>query len=115
MVTVTALEELRSFITANGEQCVMTPGTWIMLLWCADSWDVEQLLVHKPVLILAQVVVRSGWMMWYVQEMNHRSHGAHILLLEHITVNILKMQVSSAHKVYLFFFCCLDVFVCNIF
>ncbi len=103
MVTVTALEGLRSFIMASGEPCVMTPGTWMMLLWCADSWDVEQLLVHKPVLILARVVVRSGWTMWHVQEMNHRSHGVHILLLEHITVIILKMQVSSAHKVYLFF------------
>ena len=25
----------------SGGQCVMTCGTTLMLLWCADSWDME--------------------------------------------------------------------------
>jgi len=94
MVVMTALEESRSFMVANGEQCAMIPGTLTMLLWCADSWDVEKLLVHTPMLILAGEVIRSCWMMWNVQEVNHPSHSVHTLLVT--TVVMKKMQVSSA-------------------
>jgi len=45
---------------ARGEQCVMTPGTLWMLLWCADSWDVEELLVHSVRLFLGKERANSG-------------------------------------------------------
>ncbi len=77
MVAVTALEELRSFIMASGEQCVMTPGTWMILLWCADSYSVDQSSVHLMEPPLVQAMDRSGWMMFNVQEVKETSHNVH--------------------------------------
>ena len=30
----------------NGVQCVTMLGTWMMRLWCADSWDTVVLGLH---------------------------------------------------------------------
>ena len=36
----------------SGGQCVMTPGTTLMLLWSASSWDMHILEVSADILIL---------------------------------------------------------------
>ncbi len=86
-----------------------------MLLWCADSWDVEQLLVHKPVLILARVVVRSG-----LDDVKCSGHESSLTRCSHPSFGTHNCGHSEDAGVVCsqgisVFFCCFDVFVCNIF
>ena len=39
--------EWRCASMTSGGQCVMTAGTVLMLLWCADSWDMLTLEVSE--------------------------------------------------------------------
>ena len=39
--------EWRCASMISGGQCVMTAGTVLMLLWCADSWDMLTLEVSE--------------------------------------------------------------------
>ena len=36
----------------SGGQCVMTPGTTLMLLWFASNWNMHTLEVSADILIL---------------------------------------------------------------
>jgi len=42
--------EWRCVSTISGEQCVITPGILLMLLWSANSWDMHTLEVRLSVL-----------------------------------------------------------------
>ncbi|XP_065119296.1 scavenger receptor cysteine-rich domain-containing protein DMBT1-like isoform X2 [Paramisgurnus dabryanus] len=68
MVVIPALVELRSFTMVVGELCAMTLGTFMMLMWCADRWDVAKLLLQTVRLLLARGVTLSGWMKLNVLE-----------------------------------------------
>ena len=42
----------------SGEQCVMTPGTALMLLLCANNWDMHTLEVSADILQILQPTTR---------------------------------------------------------
>ena len=42
--------EWRCASMISGGQCVMTPGTTLMLLWSASNWDMHMQEVSVPVL-----------------------------------------------------------------
>ncbi len=44
--------EWKSVSTMNGERCVMTCGMCLMLLWSADSWDMELMVWYSIVIRL---------------------------------------------------------------
>ena len=52
--------EWRCVSTIRGEQCVMTPGTTMMLLWCAGSWDMHTLEVSLLLLLLKKNFTSEG-------------------------------------------------------
>lgn len=68
---LSALDELKSITVTNGEQCVMTAGTWTMLRWSADSWAVVQLWMPLFMPILVKVLDKSGLMMCNAQEVKN--------------------------------------------
>ncbi len=49
-----AREELRSIMMEDWGQCVVTSGTLLLLLWCVDSWNVEELLLQMATLFLSR-------------------------------------------------------------
>ena len=70
----------------SGEQCVMTPGTTLMLPWSASSWDMHILevrnttnvtqCVHKFLFVSLKYIAICRWygvwqcLLWYWQGTN---------------------------------------------
>lgn len=115
VAVVLAKDELKSCTTKNGEQYVMTFGTWTMLRWCAVNWALESLyqvrelaamswdwiLYHSGILLRLSLVVTLepervahlfGWTMLLAMEMKCMWLTAYHLLLESTTAITPKMQ-----------------------
>ena len=70
----------------SGGQCVMTPGTALMLLWSAGSWDMHTLEVSISALCysVAQLIFLflSFFASMYVQLAGHTAMPALVLAVE---------------------------------
>ncbi|POI21922.1 hypothetical protein CIB84_014330 [Bambusicola thoracicus] len=60
---MSALGELRCFMTISGEPCVMTTGIKQKPMLCAGSWAVGQRYQPLAQLALDKGLTPSGWMM----------------------------------------------------
>jgi len=64
-----------------GVQCVMTFGTMMMQLWCADSWDIMQTVCYIHTLAIGNLQKASYYNYDYMNELMYSS--AHSLVLMH--------------------------------
>ena len=101
----------------SGGQCVMTPGTTLMLLWSASNWDIHtlevsmpanvhiyvvsifmsqclvQVVEHTAVLTLVLAVDQSFWMMSNVPQAQASYWNATVVQSCHTTASTLLMLV----------------------
>ena len=82
----------RSTTMVNGALCVMTVGTLLMPMWCADSSITVEPHLHLDKPSLVQAAVQSTMIMWPAPEVKHASLTAPIPVLELRTVLTVKMQ-----------------------
>lgn len=79
----------------------MTPGTSIMLLWCAVSWDVEEQLLHLAKLFLGKGLVMSHGLSLDVLETRPPSRVA-VLVMQPQYAVIVKTLESCVQRLQLY-------------
>ena len=89
------MAELKFITTVNGAQCVMITGISMTLMWFADSLVSPVCPWHLIVHGMAKDLALSGWMMSIAMEQRLHCFTVHVMVWEHTTVSIVRMQVWS--------------------
>ena len=94
-MAVLIMAELKFITTADGAQSVMITGVPMTLMWFAVSSVSPVRPRHYAARDMAEDLALSGWMTSIAMEQRFHCFTVHVMVWEHTTVSIVRMQAWS--------------------